>query len=308
MEENKNVETSFPSQKKPNKAKILALVIILLLVIVGAFVYIINESTRLENQNRLTEAQLNAAYDQLDSMSNELDNRILKIAQLGGEIDTLIAIKNKLEEEKRAFRKRAYKQINDLKSKVDGYKELLLAQDEEIARLKKANEELLVENTGLKEEKNELNASIQELNTSKKELETQVTIASQLKIKGMSVLAVSSSGKERESPFRSRHINELKISFTVVENKVAPIEGKEILVKITAPDGNVIFDVTTGSGTFMFEGREEFYTAKKEILYDRKDQSLEFLYNRGADYDKGTYKVAVYTDGYSMGTGTFDVK
>ncbi|WP_109830451.1 coiled-coil domain-containing protein [Reichenbachiella versicolor] len=308
MEEKNKVENGFPVEKKPNKTLIIIYVLIVVSLVVGAFVYILMRSNEFENKNELTQAQLDQAYSQLDSMSTELDNRILKIAQLGGEIDTLIAIKNQLEEEKRQFRKRAYRQINDLKSKVSGYKELLVAQDEEIARLKKANEELLVENTGLKNEKNELNESIRELNSRKKDLESKVALASRLKIKGMSILAVNSNGKERESPFRNRHINDLKISFDIIENKVAPIEGKEILVKITAPDGNVIFDVTTGSGTFMFEGREEFYTAKKEILYDRKGQLLVYLYNKGSDYAQGTYQVDVYTDSYKMGSGTFDVK
>ena len=36
----------------------------------------------------------------------------------------------------------AYAQINRLQGKVDGYRELLLAQDEEIEKLKKLNEQL----------------------------------------------------------------------------------------------------------------------------------------------------------------------
>ena len=308
MEEKKTNTPDFPAEKKPNKKLVILYVSIVLALIIGAFVFVLNRSSEFELKSIATQAELDKAYSELDSMSNELDSRILKIAQLGGEIDTLIKIKNQLEEEKRLFKKKAYSQINELKEKVSGYKELLQQQDAEIARLKKANAELLVENTGLKEEKNELNASIQVLNTDKKELEDKVAIASRLKVEGMKITALSSGGKEREGPFRNRHVNDLKISFNIVENKVAPIEGKEILVKITAPDGNVIFDVANGAGTFIFEGREEFFTVKKDILYDRKEKLMVFMYNKGSDYTEGTYKVEVYTDSYLMGSGSFIVK
>lgn len=70
----------------------------------------------------------------------------------------------------------------------------------------------------------------------------------------------------------------------------------------------MIFDVASGSGTFMFENRESFYTAKKEILYDRNTQSLTYLYQKGSDYAVGSYKVEVYTEDYKMGEGNFIVK
>ena len=66
--------------------------------------------------------------------------------------------------------------------------------------------------------------------------------------------------------------------------------------------------MTTGSGTFLYNGREEFYTAKQEILYDRKLKSLVYMYNKGSDYMSGTYGVEVYTEDYLMGAGNFVVK
>lgn len=297
------------SSKGGQKNKIVAAVLVLLLIAVGvAFIFKYIESEELANQNAMTQGRLDQAYDQLDSMSNELDTRILKIAQLGGEIDTLLLVKSQLEDEKKAIRKNAYKQVSALQDKVSGYKEILQSQDLEIERLKVLNDSLFAENKGLKKETNKLNTSINDLNKSKSQLEEKVAMASQLKIEGFRVLAVSSSDKEKESPFKNRHIDHLKISFDVLENRVAPIEGKGILVKITDPDNNVIFDVASGSGTFVFEGRENFYTTKQDILFDRNSQSMVFLYNKGTDYVLGTHKVEVYTEDYLMGKGAFIVK
>ena len=103
-------------------------------------------------------------------------------------------------------------------------------------------------------------------------------------------------------------IENLRIEFTVGENKVAPIEGKELLLRVIAPDNNVLFDVTRGSGSFNFEGREMFYTVKKDILYDRSSQKVSILYNKGSEYSLGKHTVEVYTDDYLMGRGSFVVK
>tara|TARA_R110000868_G_scaffold88875_7_gene247609 strand:+ start:253 stop:1173 length:921 start_codon:yes stop_codon:yes gene_type:complete len=295
-------------KEAPKKNILVAVLVIFIVVIGGGLIYKFIENIGLEEEKAKTEKQLDEAYYSLDSIGGELDKKILEISQLGGEIDTLVKIREQLEEEKQQFRKRAYRQIAGLKDKVDGYQELLLNQDEEIKKLKLVNEQLNEENVVLKTEKNELNASLRTLKSNKTELEEKIAVASRLKIEGMKIVAVSDKGRERVDEFRNRHVDHLKIQFDVNENKVAPIEGKDIMIKITDPDGNVLFDVAAGSGSFMFEGREMFYTAKQEILYDRTKQSLTFLYSKGSDYAIGKHQVDVYTDDYKMGTETFVIK
>lgn len=306
MEE--QIQTS-DQQEQPKKGNILVAVLLILLVIVGGgLVYKFIEGDKLEKEKQQTEAELDATFDKLDSISNQLDTKILEISQLGGEIDTLLQIKEQLEADKKQLRKSTSKQIKSLKDRVGGYKDLLLQQDEEIERLKIINQELVVENTELKTEKNQLNESLRNLNENNEELVEQVAFAGRLKVEGMKIVAVSSRGKERENEFKNRHIDKLKIQFDIAENKVSPIEGKDIMIKITAPDGNVLFDVASGSGTFVFDGREIFFTAKQEILYDRTKQNMSFLYNKGSEYALGKHTIEVYTDDYLMGKGSFIVK
>ena len=98
------------------------------------------------------------------------------------------------------------------------------------------------------------------------------------------------------------------MEFNIAENKVAPIEGKKILVRIIDENGQPIFDTTKGSGTFMLGNKEEFYTSAQEILFDNTGQKLVFVYDKGSDYTAGTYLVEIYTDGYLMGSTQFAVK
>lgn len=282
-----------------------------MVLLIGVIIFFYYQNKNLKEENRSQTLELSNTVLELDSISSELDQKILTIAQLGGEVDTLLRVKEQLEAEKRNLLTRQDNQkslINSLQGKVDGYRELLLAKDEEINELRLLNEELLTENVELKTEKQQLSESIQEINRAKEALAQKVANASRLKVENMRVYAVSETGREREGEFRDRHIDQLKITFTVAENQVAPIEGKELFIRIVAPDGNVLFDVTRGSGSFMYNNRELFYSAKQEILYDKNSQKVTVFYNKGSEYTEGQHQVEVYTDDYQMGKSKFLVK
>lgn len=284
---------------------------VIVFVLASVIVYFVIENMKLSAQKEQREIELNATILQLDSISTELDDRIRTIEDLGGEIDTLLSIKEQLETEKKELlnlNKRRQKNITALRDRVSGYQELLLLKDEEIKQLKVLNDSLMSENTDLKNEKNELNQNLRAIEEQKEQLAQQVALAGRLRMEGLKVFAVNTRGKEREAEFRNRHIDQLKVEFSVTENDVAPIEGKELLIRIVAPDGNVLFDVSRGSGSFFFEGRELFYTAKKDILYDRSRQQITLLYDKGSEYAIGRHEVEVYTDDYQMGKGYFTVK
>lgn len=309
MSEN-NATNDQPSYMEPKKNRTPVFIIITFLLL-AAVVFFYYQKSELEKENAKQEQEISSTYLKLDSISSELDQKILTIEQLGGNIDTLKILKEQLEKDKRQLisaGKGQRKQIAQLNDRVAGYKELLLMKDEEIEELKEINEQLTEENSTLKVEKNQLNESIKALEQNKKELASKVATASKLEIAGLKVYAVNSKGKERESEFRNRHIDNIKIQFTVLENEIAPVEGKELLLRVIAPDENVLFDVATGSGSFTFKGREMFYTAKQEILYDKSSQQVTYLYDKGSEYAIGQHKIEIYTDDYLMGSGSFTVK
>ena len=231
-----------------------------------------------------------------------------KSKKLGGDYADLEKAKAEVDNELRRNKRATGKEIAALKDRVEGYEQLLKAKDDEIAQLKTVNKELLTENKSLKTQKNVLGDSINRLSQSKEELATKVEIASQLKAENIKIVAVNDRGRERESPFKNRQVGKLKITFNIAENNVAPIEGKQVMVRIIDENNQVLFDVARGSGTFIYNGKEEFYTASQEILFDNTKQKLTYLYDKGSDYESGKYTLEVYTDGYLMGSGKFVVK
>lgn len=288
--------------------KIIRLLSGIIIVIIIGLAYFIYQNNENEKIKMMQEKELDNVYLELDSISNVLSEKILTISQLGGDIDSLLVLKENLEIEKKEFRTRAYAQINRLQGKVDGYRELLLAQDEEIERLKKVNEQLFEENKEQKIEINNLNSTISNINQSNKKLEEKIEVASRLEILDFEVIGIFRNGSEKKNSFRNRSLNRLSINLTLNENDLAKIEVVDVYISIEKPNGEIIYDISKGSGTFTYEKREEFYTIKEGVLVDRSKKELSINYIKNQEFDKGLHKVHFYTNEYKIGSGEFLIK
>ena len=303
-------DSDAPGKRKSNK-KTAIIIAIMAVVIILQFVKIIldtREKDEVVTALTSTEQELASTRQRMTEIRNELDEKIAEVQKLGGDVADLESARAELDMELKRSIRATGKEIKTLKDKVEGYELLLRNKDEEIAKLQTVNKELLTENRTLKTAKNQLADTINRLNQSKQELASKVAIASQLKAENIRILALNDRDKERESPFRNRQLSKLKVTFNLAENEVAPIEGKKIMIRIIDENGQVLFDVARGSGTFIYNGKEEFYTAAQEILFDNTRQQLIFLYDKGSDYAEGTYTLEIYADDYRIGRGEFTVK
>lgn len=300
-----------PENKKNNDTakNILILVLIILVIISGIKLYRDSQDKEQQLEEILILSEDNSDLNmRLDSMTFQLDLRIKEIENLGGEVDSLVAIKDQLIQERNSDRKRTTAEIANLNRKIDGYSVLLKEKDNEIVQLRSVNEQLYTENKDLKTVKAEIEEEVVKLNMKQQELEEKVNIAATLKAENIVVAAVNSRGRERTDEFRNRHLEKLKVSFSLGDNKVAQPGTKDIYVQVISPNNQVIFDVAKGSGTFNIDGREEFYTAKQDILFDNSQQQLTYFYEKGSDYNSGVYTVRIYADGMAIGSQTFEVR
>ena len=288
--------------------KLIYILTFSIIFFLGVSIYFIynnykNEEIRIKQQYELDELYLD-----LDSVSNVLNDKILTISQLGGDIDSLLILKENIELEKREFRSRAYAQINRLQGKVEGYRELLIAQDEEIEKLKKLNEQLYEENKEQKVEINNLNSTISNINRSNQKLEEQIEEAGRLELKDIQVKGIYRNGSEKLNSFKERSLSKINIEFKVLENSLSKIQVIGIYVIIMNPSGQVLYDISRGSGSFTFEKREMFYSIKDEILIDRSEMKYDLEYFKSEDLEKGTYEVIIYTNNYEIGRSEFIIK
>jgi DNA repair exonuclease SbcCD ATPase subunit len=300
-------ETTEP--KKGNKAAIFIALLLVIILVQSVKIYLdYQEKVEVKEQLATTEEDLASTMQKLTDIQTELNQKITEIEKLGGDVKELQKAKAEVELELKRNNKRSAKALQELKDRVEGYQELLKIKDQEIEKLKNVNTQLFSENKNLKTNQNKLSDSIVNLAKNKDELATKVAIASQLKAENILIKAVNSKGKERDSPFKNRQLQKLKVDFNLAENKVAPIEGKKIIIRIIDENGQVIFDVAKGSGTFIFNSKEEFYTAAQEVLFDNTKQKLSYLYEKGSDYVPGKYSVEIFTDNYRIGSAQFEVK
>ncbi len=298
-----------PSPRRNNKVPVIIAFMAIVIIIQAIKIYLdTKEKQEVRTQLITTEEELATTMQRLTEINTELDEKIAQVTKLGGDVTDLQQAKSEIEEELRRNKRATGKEIKALKDRVEGYELLLKNKDEEIAKLQTVNKELLTENRSLKTQQNRLGDSLNRLSQSKEELATKVAIASQLKAENIRIVSLNDRGKERTSPFRSRQIEQLKVDFNLAENSVAPIEGKKIMIRIIDENGQVLFDVARGSGTFIFNGKEEFYTAAQEVLFDNTRQKLTFLYDKGSEYAEGAYALEIYTDDYMIGRGEFAVR
>lgn len=258
-----------------------------------------------------------AARMKLDSISTQLDLKIAEIQHLGGRVDSLIVIKTQLEKDKNTLAKSNSLAVNDFNKKVKSYESVLNQKDEEIRDLREQlgivtaqKDELAEQVTGLSSEKDALSDSVLLVKQKAFELEGKVNIASALRAEKISVNAITNKGKEQDGGnYRAKKVDKLKVSFLIQENNVAEQEAKPIYLRILDPDGAVLSDMATGSGSFLNNGREMIYSSKETIQFNNTNQSVSIMYGRGGiPLKKGTYTIELYGDGYKMGAAEFSVK
>lgn len=298
---------------KSNKSNIIIAILSIIVVIQSFKIFFdYRDKTQIREELATTTEDLTGTKQRLVEISAELDQKIAEIQKLGGEVGDLKKAKAEIETQLKRNVAWSSKAVKELKDRVAGYEQLLKMKDTEIEQLKSLNTSLYSENRSLKTEivtqKSKLTDSINVLAKNKDELAGKVAIASQLKAENIKIVSVTDKGRERESPFRSRQLEKLKVEFNLADNKVAPIEGKKIYIRLLDENNQVVFDMAKGSGSFILNGKEEWYTAVQEILFDNTRQKLSFIYEKGSEYAVGKYQIEIIADSYRMGVGSFVVK
>ena len=314
-------------QKKDSKGLLLAALAILALLNVVLIYFFYQEREKNKQQETVMATktdELVSTRMKLDSISVQLDAKIAEIQQLGGKVDSLVALKAELEKDKSALRNSAKASsfdANKYKQKIANYESILAQKDQEITKLKEElgiatvqNQELNQKVGGLETEKASLQKTYDEevgsLNEKNKELTQKVTIASALKAQNIAVNAITARGKEKDGgTYRARRIDKLKIDFDLAANPISQNGTREVFIRILDPEGAILSDMATGSGTFMAGGRETVYTAKQDIEYSNDGTTASVIYSRGGQpLKKGEHTIEVYSEGFRIGTGTFKVK
>ncbi len=297
------------------KIAVIAAIVALLLINAIQLYLRYSEKNAYEQEIDSNREEIAQAMNSLDSVQFELQKRLETIEELGGEKDSLIAALTEITELKEKAEKNSkywYGQKKKLDDKLEGFKTLLANKDKEIEKLQAQNEILLSENQGLKKDKMSLSENISNLEGTKKQLEQKVNIASKLKAENIEIRAIDKRGNvskdKRGSDLKAKNLEKLRVRFTIAENKVAKIDTKIVHLQVMDPSGTILYDLANGGGTFIMNGKEQFFTLKQDFLFDNRKPQIEFMYIKGSDWPEGQYKIELYCEEAKIGEAPFLVK
>ena len=309
-------------QKKDNRNIIYGVLIAALLGTWGYLIYDKNKSsdkigqlqtsyTSVDSSRNEIQEQYNSSLSRLDSLTGnnqslaselegkntELTARNAEITKLKANISSILSKKNATASELAS----AKKMIADLNGKIADY----IAQ---IDQLKNENSELTARNQQITSEKE---AVENDLVVTRRRNDSTVDIGSTLHASNINVTPINEKGggKEKETTTAKR-VDKLRITFNLDENRIAAAGQKDLYVCVYGPDGNPITIPAYGSGTFNTRNEgEKSYTNKVTVSYENgKPTPVSFDWRQDQKFEKGTYRVEVYQNGFKIGEGTKDLK
>ncbi|MET3127084.1 myosin heavy subunit [Arcicella rosea] len=281
-----------------------------------------NETFELQQSITSKVEQLSSTQIKLDSISIVLNEKIAEIQKLGGNVTELENVKAQLESDKKKLKSDFNFSVQKYDAKIKEYENFLVVKDEDIRKLQEENgtllartktleeekQQVLTENTGLKTEKANLVQTVSEYTSQNDDLKRKVTLASAMKAINVQVAALASNGKVREGGlYKASKINKLKISFIMPSNPVAEKNNKEIFVRILDQNGAVVSE-DGSAGTVSNDGKEIGYSFKQSVPFENNDQKVDIIYGKSAPYQSGKYSIELYSEGFKIGNGSFQVK
>lgn len=292
------------SQKKSDSS-LKAIIAILILLLLGSAGWLYQMSRTVEKEEK-----------ENVELVNEKDILMKDLEALQASYNLAISEKDTLSAELTIKKEEISKLIKELKeSKGDAnslakIKEKYKALEKELAALKEENKKLKEQNVQLADERDK---TIQELDE-EKEYNTKLTEKLAETIEKASVVSVvnlkvetfkqKSSGKLITTE-KAKKINNIRVCFTVVENRVASSGERRYYVQIIDPKNNII-----GSGeTAHFGSQSLTYSFSTSMKYENKTKDIcESFTNNATHFEKGMYFVNVFDEKELVSKLTFDLK
>jgi len=257
-----------------------------------------SEKSRLQSELDSLEAQIEQVNTSKTKMTAEMqaanDSLKVKIKALRIELAKGTLTKEELD--------KAQEDVKQLRYFVTKY-------TADIEELKKQNTSLATERDTLKTSLATVNQKATKLEKQNEDLNTKVQAASALKMGAGAITAykIRGSGKEVDVT-RAGAAKKIKVNFTVASNPVAAKGTHDVFMRILDPTGNLVTSDETA--TFTADGQSLQYTYKTAIEYkdDGSPFSIDWVSTSTPPFQKGTYTVILYSDGYTMGKINFVLK
>ncbi|MEO9257224.1 MAG: hypothetical protein ABI207_02515, partial [Crocinitomicaceae bacterium] len=309
-------QTSTENKPRDFKNWFIGLLIAGIIILAGFFIFDHSKSTEAIQAQQIEVAEItteksniqssfDASLSRLDSMqtvNTEINNKLAssnsEIAKMKTEIRSILNKRNATTAELTKAR--------NLIAQLDGK---ITNMETQIATLTQENESLKQDVSTLTTEKVTLSRNLDSTNVVKQTLEKKVDVASTLNASNISItpVKVRNNGKEKFSTVAKR-VDKLVVSFDV-NNRIIQPGTTDVYVVVIAPDGKPV-PSAIGAGTFTTRDEgDKLFTAKLPVdLKTAKTKNVEFGFAPDEHFQKGSYKIQIYQNGFLIGEKVRDLK
>jgi prefoldin subunit 5 len=299
-----------PEQTSKKNSNVIYFLIAVVVALLGTDVYLYMQKNKSDTKIVYQNDEKTRLQTELDSLEAQIEQVNAGRAKMTA---SMIAKNDSLRAKIRVLRRELAKgklsvaELNKAQEDIKQLRYFVTKYTADIEELKKENQNLVTERDTLKTNLTTVSEKATALEQKNQELDTKVKIASAIKVGSANVVAykIKNSGKE-DDVTKARQAQKIKINFTVASNAVAEKGLHDVYVRLIDPTGNLI--TPPDSGTFNADSQDLQYTYKTSIDFRDDGSTYTIDWMNPAPFQKGTYTVLLYADGYTMGKTSITLK
>ena len=288
-----------PEKKSPKLFYIL--IAILALAVVGLIIW---QLTTRSHLNSPLEEKEKARVE----LKNELDSLMVEhemIKEEYGELSDSLLVKDSVIQANAKEIKRLLDtewEYYKVKKKLSQLQLIAQGYVRQMDSLYRVNAELTEENIAIRKDLTQLKKDKEVVEADNVVLSEKVEIASALRAyntKAAGIRSKSGGSKEVETD-KTKRLDQIRVCFTVAENKIASAGKKDIYVRIARPDKEILTRGKIDEYTFEYDGKNIQYSMMETIDYENDAVELCLYWNKNyssQDLPTGLYHVDIFAEG-----------
>ncbi|RYD51679.1 MAG: hypothetical protein EOP52_05715 [Sphingobacteriales bacterium] len=305
-----------PPPQPPKRNGLWWLPWVIVALLGGTVIYLLQNKNKIEDRNDVLvdqTARADSSYDavnveyqaalarlddlvsQNEEMARQMVDKDGTVTKLKSEIEGLLRKSNR----SAADNTKAQKLIKQLNEKTRGY-------EQRIAELEAENANLNTQVTTVARERDSTvteNAGLQQ----------KVRLGAVLHASNIRLLPIDlrRNGTKEKETTKARRVDLIRVLFDIDENRIAESGSKDIYIRVINPDGQLVTSAAIGSGvTTGADGQPIEYTLQKQVMLNQNERAKDVSvdWNQSTDYQKGSYRVIIYNEGYQIGSGSVTLR
>lgn len=303
----------------PTLIRVTITVVILAMLSGLGYFFISNRKLQQENEQLVdNQIELDKEIEELNTKVGEMQSQIQdkdlaiaekdqKIQSLTKEVNDKKYQVNKLMEAGKITKKQA----EEYKARIDQMEYYIKKYQQEIVQLKEENKQLKNQNQNLSNEVRQKDSLNYELEQEKFLYETKLAAAAVLKAADYKITGLNRRDKEFTlDEIKASKIEKIKVCLSIIENQAATSGKRDVFIQIINPNSQVEKNIEHGSGYFTDEGKEQVYSLKSSINYNRETISIceTYFCPEKSEFSKGNYQLKVFCEGYVIGKYNFTLR